>query len=166
MVEEIHTLETRQAQKASQREERKANSAGDQVILSNSIASDNPPSTSTQKVQDIPSKRTRNELPDLPGGNDDEEPLNSSYNSLASHHQMGLVGVGMAGGSSSVSLTLGLHENNGIGFSESFPLNAAQRLGLGPEANSDGYVMIGFEAENRHLGRDVIGGQLLHDFVG
>ncbi|KAK9290016.1 hypothetical protein L1049_008179 [Liquidambar formosana] len=92
-------------------------------------------------------------------------PMNLSYNNLSNHPQVG-VGVSLAGGSSSVSLTLGLHQNNGIGLSEPFPINAAQRFGLGLDANSDGYVMGGFEAQNRHFGRDVIGGQLLHDFVG
>lgn len=162
MVEEIHMLETRQAQKASQREERNVNKSSDLVPLSNSVASDNP-STSAQRVQDVPSKRTRNELHDLPVGS--EEPLNLSYDSLSSHPHVG-VGVSMASGSSSVSLTLGLHQNNGIGLSEPFPINAAQRFGLGLEANSEGYVMGGFEAQNRQFGRDVIGGQLLHDFVG
>uniref|UniRef100_A0A2P2IR18 Uncharacterized protein MANES_09G097500 n=1 Tax=Rhizophora mucronata TaxID=61149 RepID=A0A2P2IR18_RHIMU len=159
MVEEIHMLETRQVQNASQREERKADGRGHQVPVSNSIALGNNLSTSTQWAPDIPSKRTRNELPDFPGSNDDEEPLNLSYNSLSSHPQM-------AGGSNNVSLTLGLHQNNGMGFAESFPINAAQRLGLAPEANTDGYVMVGFEAQNRHFGRDVIGGQFVHDFVG
>ncbi|EOY07383.1 POX family protein, putative isoform 1 [Theobroma cacao] len=161
MVEEIHMLETRQALKASQKEDRNANKSSDHLSSANSLASENP-STSTQRVQDTPSKRTRSELPDLPAGS---EPLNLSYNSLSSHPHVG-VGVSMAGGSGGVSLTLGLHQNNGIGLSEPFPINAAQRFGLGLEVSSEGYVIGGFEAQNRHFGRDVIGGQLLHDFVG
>ncbi|MBA0677456.1 hypothetical protein Golax_018922 [Gossypium laxum] len=133
MVEEIHMLETRQ------KDERNANKSGDEN-----------PSTSTQRVEEnTPSKRTRNELPNVPVGN--EQPnMSTSYNSFSTHPH-----------SSSVSLTLGLHQNNSIGLSESFPINAAQRFGLGLEVNSEGYVIGG-----RHFGRDVVGGQLLHDFVG
>ncbi|OMO66461.1 hypothetical protein CCACVL1_21151 [Corchorus capsularis] len=168
MVEEIHMLETRQAQKASQKEDRNGNkSTNDHLSSANSLASENP-STSTQRgVQDTPSKRTRSELPDnIPMGS---EPLNLSYNSMSSHPHVDVgVGVSMGGGGSSggVSLTLGLHQNNGIGLSEPYPINAAQRFGLGLEVSSEGYVIGGFEAQNRHFGRDVIGGQLLHDFVG
>ncbi|CBI30476.3 unnamed protein product, partial [Vitis vinifera] len=143
MVEEIHTLETRQAQKSSQREERSADRQSDHLPSANSLVFENP-STSAQRVQDAPSKRTRNELSEVHVGS--EEPMNLSYNNF------------------NVSLTLGLHQNNGIGLSESFPINAAQRFGLGLDANSEGYVIGGFEAQNRHFGRDVIGGQLLHDF--
>ena len=162
MVEEIHTLETRQAQKSSQREERSADRQSDHLPSANSLVFENP-STSAQRVQDAPSKRTRNELSEVHVGS--EEPMNLSYNNLSAHPHVG-VGVSTAGGSSNVSLTLGLHQNNGIGLSESFPINAAQRFGLGLDANSEGYVIGGFEAQNRHFGRDVIGGQLLHDFVG
>ncbi|GAV65444.1 Homeobox_KN domain-containing protein/POX domain-containing protein [Cephalotus follicularis] len=162
MVEEIHMLETRQAQKASQREERNTNRSSDHLPSSNSVFESL--STSTQRVQETVPKSTRNELRDIPVGR--EEPLNLTYNSLSSHHHVGVgVGVSMAGGSSGVSLTLGLHQNNGIGLTEPFPINAAQRFGLGLEVNSEAYVMGGFEA-NRHYGRDVIGGQLLRDFVG
>ncbi|KAJ8753879.1 hypothetical protein K2173_000133 [Erythroxylum novogranatense] len=121
------------------------------------------PSTSTHRVRDVPLKRTRNEVPNVPEGSG--EPLDLSYNSLSNHAQMGVV-MSMAGPTSGVSLTLGLHQNNGMGFPESFPMNAAQRLGLNLEANSEGYVLGSFEEQNRHFGRDVIGGQLLHDFVG
>ena len=161
MVEEIHMLETRQAQKAFLKEDRNANKSSDHLSSANSLISENP-STSTQRVQDIPSKRTRSELPHMPVVS---EPFNLSYNSLSSHPHVG-VGISMAGGSGGVSLTLGLHQNNGIGLSEPFPINAAQRFGLGLEVSSEGYVIGGFEAQNRHFGRDVIGGQLLHDFVG
>lgn len=161
MVEEIHMLETRQAQKALQRDDRSANRSSDHLTSANSLISDNP-STSTQRVQDTPSKRSRNELAIIPVGSEGEQ--NLSYN-FSSHPHLG-VGVSMAGANSGVSLTLGLHQNNGIGLSEPFPINAAQRFGLGLETNGEGYVMGGFESHNRHFGRDVIGGQLLHDFVG
>lgn len=163
MVEEIHMLETRQAQKSSQREDRNVNRPNDQITSANSLSSENP-SASSHRGQDSAAKRTRNEMPDIPVGNNDVQ-MNLSYSNLPSHLQVG-VGMSMGGGSSGVSLTLGLHQNNVIGLSEPFPINAAQRFGLGVEGNSDGYVMAGFEAQNRHFGRDVIGGQLLHDFVG
>ncbi|XP_031267821.1 BEL1-like homeodomain protein 9 [Pistacia vera] len=163
MVEEIHMLETRQAQKASQREERNADRSMDRLPSSNSLPSENP-STSTQRFPDTPSKRTRNEFPDIPGGSEGHP--NLSYDSLSSHPHVG-VGVSMGGGTSGVSLTLGLHQNHGISLSEPYPpINAVQRFGLGLEATSEGYVLGGYEAQNRHFGRDVIGGQLLHDFVG
>ncbi|XP_022743034.1 BEL1-like homeodomain protein 9 [Durio zibethinus] len=160
MVEEIHMLETRQAQKAVQKEDGNANKSSAHLSSANSLASEDP-STSTQKVQYIPSNCTRSELPDMPMGS---EPHNLSYNSLPS--QPHGVGVSMASGSGGVSLTLGLHQNNGIGLSQPFPINGAQRFGLGLEVSSDGYVIGGFEAQSRHFGRDIIGGQLLHDFVG
>ncbi|KAL4352884.1 hypothetical protein GQ457_06G006640 [Hibiscus cannabinus] len=158
MVEEIHMLE--QAQKGSQKEDRNPNKSNDHLSSANSLAPENP-STSTQRAQDMPSKRTRSEpLADIPLGS---EPHNLPYNNLSSHPQVG-IGISMSGGSNGVSLTLGLHQNNSISLSEQFPMNAAQRFGLG--LSSEGYVVGGFEAQNRHFGRDVIGGQLLHDFVG
>ena len=163
MVEEIHMLETRQAQKSSQREDRNANRPTDHMPSANSLASENP-STSTHRVQDLSSKRTRNELPNMPVGS---EEMNLSYDNLPSHLQVGAAGMSMGGGSNGVSLTLGLHQNNGIGLSEPFPINAVQRFSLGLEGSNEGYsVMSTFDAQNRHFGRDVIGGQLLHDFVG
>lgn len=162
MVEEIHMLETRQGQKATQREEQSANRSSDHLPSSNSLPSENP-STSTQRMQETPSKRSRDEFPDIPVGN--EEPPNLSYNSLSNHPHVG-VGVSMAGGNSGVSLTLGLYQNNGIGLSEPYPISAAQRFGLVHETSSEGFVLSGYEAQSRIFGRDVIGGQLLHDFVG
>ncbi|KAK8617216.1 hypothetical protein V6N13_080134 [Hibiscus sabdariffa] len=157
MVEEIHMLE--QAQKGSQKEDRNSNKSTDHLCSANSLAPENP-STSTQRAQDMPLKRTRSEsLSDIPLGS---EPFDLSYN-LSSHPHVG-IGVGMAGGSNGVSLTLGLRQDNGISLSEPFPMSAAQGFSLG--LSSEGYVIGGFEAQNRHFGRDVIGGQLLHDFVG
>ncbi|XP_038990798.1 BEL1-like homeodomain protein 9 [Hibiscus syriacus] len=161
MVEEIHVLETKQAQKASQKD-RNLNKSSDHLSSANTLGSEHP-ATSSQRAQDTPLKQMRSELTDIPMGS---EPLNLPYNSLSSHPQVG-VGVSMAGGSTSgVSLTLGLHQSNGIGLPEPFTINAAQRFGIGVEVNNEGYVIGGYEAQNRHFGRDVIGGQLLHDFVG
>lgn len=159
MVEEIHMLETRQAQKSSQREEHSRNKSSDHLPSDNSLVSENP-STSTDKFQDAPYKRAMNELPNIPVRSQEQVNLPCTGNQPVG------VGVSMGSASNSVSLTLGLHQNHGIGLAEPFPLSAAQRFGLGLETNNEGYVMSGFESQNRHFGRDVIGGQLLHDFVG
>ncbi|XP_022971235.1 BEL1-like homeodomain protein 9 isoform X2 [Cucurbita maxima] len=78
---------------------------------------------------------SRNEPHDIPLGIQDEA-SNICYN-LSSHPHMA-----SNNNNGGVSLTLGLHQNNGIG---------GFRVG---------YVMGG------HFGRDVVGTQLLHDFVG
>lgn len=160
MVEEIYMLETKQqTQKNLHREERNANRANDHHNPSNSLAMDNP-STSAQQIQDTPAKREPN---DMPMGNQVES-MNVSYN-LSSHPHVG-ANTNIAGNNSGgVSLTLGLHQNNVIGgFSEPFPVGfpvaGTRRFGLGIQGNNDGYVMGG------HFSRDVLGGQLLHDFVG
>lgn len=151
MVEEMHTLETRQAQKPSQ-DHQNANQT-------NTHFTENPP-TSTQRInqniEDLPSKRTRNsDFPHNPIVI--EERMNYLYNPSSQN----LIGTGMSssiGTSGGVSLTLGLHQNNGgVVLLEPFPMNAARRLGL--DLSNEGFVMGGF-------GRDVTGGQLLHDFVG
>ncbi|KAI4354577.1 hypothetical protein L6164_003427 [Bauhinia variegata] len=160
MVEEIHMLETRQAQKSSQREDHNRNRSNDHLLSENTILSENP-STSTNKFPDAPYKRTRNELPDMPVRT--HEQLSLPY--TTSNQPVG-VGVSMGNASNGVSLTLGLHQNHGIELSEPFPMNAAQRFGLALEPNNEGYVMAGFESQARHFGRGMIGGQLLHDFVG
>lgn len=160
MVEEIHMLETRQGQKNSQKEDHCRNKSNDHLPSDNSIASENP-STSTEKFQEAPYKRAINELPNVPIRT--QEQLNLPCTS----NQPGGVGVSMSGSANNnVSLTLGLYQNHGIGLAEPFPLNAAQRLSVALETSNEGYVMSGYESQNRHFGRDVIGGQLLHDFVG
>ncbi|GAB4833873.1 BEL1-like homeodomain protein [Ancistrocladus abbreviatus] len=145
MVEEIHALETRQVQKASQREELDASRPTNHVALANS---DNP-STSAPRNQDPSFKRMGNDLPDLPGVSDHQM-------SLQFHHSLPCT----VGGSSGVSLTLGLHQNNGIGLQEPFPINVTHRFGLSG-GGDQGCVMGGFEPPNR-----LISGQYLHDFVG
>ncbi|XP_061376360.1 BEL1-like homeodomain protein 9 [Gastrolobium bilobum] len=159
MVEEIHMLETRQVQKNSQKEEHCRNKLSDHLPSDSSLVSENP-STSTDKFQDTPFKRAINELPNIHVRSQEQLNLPCTGNQPVG------VGVSMGGASSSVSLTLGLYQNHGIGLAEPFPLSAAQRFGLALENNNEGYVMSGFESQNRHFGRDVIGGQLLHDFVG
>ncbi|KAI8556710.1 hypothetical protein RHMOL_Rhmol05G0275100 [Rhododendron molle] len=153
MVEEIHMLETRQSKKASQMDEQNADRPTHHLPSATSIAAENP-STST--------KRTRNEFLDIPSGINGD-PMSLSYANLSHHQHMG-AGTSNVVGSGGVSLTLGLHQNNGIGLSEPFPIHAARRFGL--DSSSDAYAMGGFEDQSRHFGRDYSGGQLLHDFVG
>ncbi|KAL6987679.1 BEL1-like homeodomain protein [Sarracenia purpurea var. burkii] len=160
MVEEIHMLETRQAKKASQREEQNVDRPNDHLQTATSLAYENP-STFTKRAQDLPFKRTRNDFPDISAGT--EDPVGLSYENSSRHQHVGV--AGSAGGvSGGVSLTLGLHQNNGIGLSEPFQINAARRFGI--ESNSEGYLVGSFEDQNRQFGRDIIGGQFLHDFVG
>ncbi|MED6122631.1 BEL1-like homeodomain protein [Stylosanthes scabra] len=160
MVEEIHMLETRQAQKNTQREEHSRNKTSDHLPSDNTLVSENPSTSAADKFQDAPYKQAMNELPSMPIRTQEQVNL-----ACAGNQQVG-IGVSMGSASNSVSLTLGLHQNHGIGLAEPFPLSAARRFGLGLETNGEGYVMSGFESQNRHFGRDVIGGQLLHDFVG
>ncbi|KAJ1384282.1 POX domain [Sesbania bispinosa] len=159
MVEEIHMLESQQAQNKSQREEHSRNN------LSDHLPSDNipeNPSTTMDKFQDVTYRRSRNELPNMQVRNQEQQ-LNQTN---TSNQQVSAVGVSMGNGASNgVSLTLGLHQNHGIGLSEPFGMSAAHRFGLALQPH-EGYVTNGFESQNRHFGRDVIGGQLLHDFVG
>ncbi|XP_075486419.1 BEL1-like homeodomain protein 9 [Primulina tabacum] len=144
MVEEIHMLETRQGQKASQ--------CDDHLPTSCSIVCENT-SSSIQRNVDISLKRTRNDLTEAPTGV--EGPMNLPLNKLSHNPYLG-VGRSNVGGSGGVSLTLGLHQN-GMGLSDSYPITAARRFGL--DAPGEEYVVGGFAAHNRQ-----IGGQLLHDF--
>ncbi|KAL8094176.1 BEL1-like homeodomain protein 9 [Apium graveolens] len=158
MVEEIHNLETKQ--KPSQRDEQYADKTNNHLHAADSVPSENA-STSSQRVHDLPTKRSRDDYSNnlMTAG---EEPMNLLYGNAVRHQH---IGVGMNGpvGTSGVSLTLGL-QNNGIGMSEPFAMNAARRFGI--EASNEGLVMGTFETQNRQFGRDYIGSQLLHDFVG
>ncbi|KAI3447722.1 hypothetical protein Pfo_004387 [Paulownia fortunei] len=159
MVEEIHMLETHQGQKALQREEQPATRLNDHLPTSCSVQCKNP-STSIQKIGEFPLKRTRDDLTEARRGS--EGPMNLPYDNLLHHPQLG-VGVSNASGSGGVSLTLGLHQN-GVGLSQSYPINAARRFGL--DAHGEGCVVSGFAEQDRQFGRDIMGGQVLHDFVG
>ncbi|KAK4724761.1 hypothetical protein R3W88_027540 [Solanum pinnatisectum] len=165
MVEEIHMLETRQANKSSlQRMQGQNNNNNNNPIEVHFPSSNNslPSTSSAQQFQLVPSKRTRNNNP--------EDEMNLSNSRVGIDQVMSA----SSGGNGGVSLTLGLrHQNNNIGIgglsSEFFPRNAARRFGI--DANNEGFMFgDGFEAQNHQIGRDhnnnIIGGQLLHDFVG
>lgn len=163
MVEEIHMLETREAHnKSSQREGQNINNNNNPIEhfpMSNSHACEgSTPSTSAPRLQDVPSKRTRNDLANIPNTiGSIADSINLSYGNLS---------TGAGGG---VSLTLGLHQNSGnIGLSEPFPINAARRFGIENNTNSGRFMIGGFDEQNGQFGRNntMVGGQFLHDFAG
>lgn len=169
MVEEIHMLEIRQGQKASQKE---LNNVGGNNTVPPHTEKKLPSSNSNQRIEEFPSKRSRNDLPTAaaatgyhPAGN--EQSMNLSYDHHHSSRHPCFSNGGGGGTTGGVSLTLGLHQNNGIGLADPFPINAARRFGL--DANSDGYVNMAVginEAQNQQFRREIIGEQLLRDFVG
>ncbi|GMH30066.1 hypothetical protein Nepgr_031909 [Nepenthes gracilis] len=152
MVEEIHEIKMRQAQKApSHGEEFDATQPNKHLPSFNFTQSDNS-SISALKHQDPPFQRLGNNLPDLPG--------------LSTEHMRCLPythSPRTVGGGGSVSLTLGLHENCRIGLSETLPI-ATHRYSLNGDDGNPGCVMGEFGAMDRDFGRGVIGGQFLHDF--
>ncbi|GAB2273457.1 BEL1-like homeodomain protein [Dionaea muscipula] len=108
MVEEIHALETRQAQKASQtqhREEYNSGRCNDNVPSANML--DAP---STLALQDQELKHARKFLPELRGATDHS--VNLQYYQFPN----------TVCGGSGVSLTLDLHQDNRIGSPEPFPI--------------------------------------------
>ncbi|XAR50894.1 hypothetical protein NMG60_11005351 [Bertholletia excelsa] len=153
MVEEIHNLETREAQKNLQKGEQNAKRPTDHFPSCTSLASQNPLMSATRARNDFPRAAMEPEEP----------PTSLTYGDFSHPRQLDVsTTVSGAGG---VSLTLGLHQNNELGLTEPFPINAARQLGL--DGSNEGYIMGSFEAQNhRSLGRDIVGGQLLHDFVG
>ncbi|KAG4936733.1 hypothetical protein AAZX31_18G171800 [Glycine max] len=156
MVEEIHMLESQQGQKRSHWEERSKKNLSDHLPSDhNSVVTENP-STSMEKFHDAPYKHPRNELANKQVRS--QEQLNQTNTG-----NQQVMGVGVS--NNGVSLTLGLHQNHhGIGLFEPFGMSAAQRFGVALQP--EGYVLSSFESQNRHFGRDVIGGgQLLHDFA-
>ncbi|KAF7825615.1 BEL1-like homeodomain protein 9 [Senna tora] len=145
MVEEIHTLETRQSQK------------NPQIITEEQ--------NNKNKFQDSPFKRTRN--------NYEAPPPQVAYdNAISINNNNNEAGVGGGAATNGVSLTLGLHQNNG-GLAPSDqpfhpPISEAHRFGLGLQvpSSNEGFVMSGSqESQNRHH-LHLMGGHLLHDFVG
>lgn len=162
MVEEIHMLETHQSQKASsQREEHQQplNALNNNHHLPTGCAIDceNNASTSSQRIgPEFTLKRTRMDATESDGL------MRSPYDGHVFHNpQHSRVAAG--GNNGGVSLTLGLHQNS-VGLSETYPIHAARRLGL--DSSGEGYVVSGFAAQNRQFGRDIMEGQIMHEFVG
>ncbi|CAK9319939.1 unnamed protein product [Citrullus colocynthis] len=129
MVEEIHMLETRQAQKSQQKE---ANN-------SNALNNNNDHLSSTNESLLKPDGHNHNKAS---SSNHDHHPLDlSNTHFFPTHHLHAAAGATAIGGSGNVSLTLGLQQNHGgITLTEPFPINAAQHFNLGLEANGEGFV--------------------------
>ncbi|VFQ90942.1 unnamed protein product [Cuscuta campestris] len=177
MVEEIHNLETRQAQKNSQKKEQSHKNQSEHSSMRNNTAvpceDANGSAMHHHQVQDhhhhqqqtlLSSKRTRDEADgdnNSMGGRGDGAHEAAAMEMSASSYggNMSRLGFGptTAGG---VSLTLGLHQNNELGLSgpadSSFPANAAQRFGL-DATSSQGFVVSGFDAHSSQYGRGMIG---------
>ncbi|KAM0841939.1 hypothetical protein ACQ4PT_058690 [Festuca glaucescens] len=186
MVEEIHNLEMRQGHKNSSAEKSQLGMR-QQTQQHSPDSSGRPPSDPSNSQQGQSRSMTRNHsvhasrhiqnelspmTQDMPGQ------VSFAYNGgLAGHHHhhniamshpQQVEGVGGAGSSSGVSLTLGLHQNNNRAYiaeplPAALPLNLAHRFGL--EDVSDAYAMASFGGQDRHFTKE-IGGHLLHDFVG
>lgn len=161
MVEEIHTLEICQSDKTSSRDTQNSSNPSEHFPSETPGHFPKHPQhkTTTFKDQDHGTKLHRSEHHHIPDST--SSPMNFTYNTSSNHHHVG-TGVGTSGGNTGVSLTLGLQQNNGIGFTEALPVNIARRFGL--EANNEGYIR-NFEAPNHRFGRE-FGGRTLHDFVG
>ncbi|KAK4783213.1 hypothetical protein SAY86_007587 [Trapa natans] len=120
MVEEIHMLETQQAQKASDPQKRKdanTNSSLSRLIDHQLPLASDAPSTSTQSIHQTPSnKRTQSDLPKLPTRNFNERRHNLSCD-LPSHlTDRGSVVEGVGGLNSSVLVAWSSPEQQGDEF--------------------------------------------------
>lgn len=160
MVEEIHSLEMRQQSKAGAGDTNHTADKQAQLPSSSSTAtsSNNTPfQNANQSNENQSSKQPHNELMQM--HNHLQEP---NYSLVYEGFPSGISGKGNGGG---VSLTLGLHQNNGICLAEPIPLNVVRRLGLGLEECNDPYVIGSFGGQDRHFEKE-IGGHLHHGFVG
>ena len=133
MVEEIHSLEQRR-RVSSESDDKQADPSSSSFPSPGSEQTQNKHGNGSGKNQE---QRFQRELPEMaPAGYSIDVPM---------------AGVVAGGGHGGVSLTLGLHQNNGYCLPEQIPLNVARRFGL-----EDGYVMGGFEGKE-------FDGQLLRD---
>ncbi|KAG0496803.1 hypothetical protein HPP92_001494 [Vanilla planifolia] len=154
MVEEVHNLDTRQSQKAVAAETSDKHAL--QPSSSAATSSSNPPpapqNSSVQTNQNPYTKSSNNQLQHI--AHHIQEPYNFVFDGFCSHAQTGGIPLG---GTSGVSLTLGLHQHDGVGV--------PQPSGFGLEECNDAYVFGAMDGQDRHMGKD-IGAHLLHDFVG
>ncbi|WOL08401.1 BEL1-like homeodomain protein 9 [Canna indica] len=169
MVEEIHSLEMRQKNKMSAAATDNHHRSNEEQTKPPSASKMNPfdpqmmfQIANHQSNQYLAPKGVHGQLTPMP--NHFQGPV--SVDMLNHHHVGG--GVSIGAGGNGVSLTLGLHQNNGVCFSEPVPvpvpLNVARRFGL--EECNEGYLVSAFgEQERQFVGKDV-GSRLLHDFVG
>lgn len=166
MVEEVHSLELRQKNKTSASGSSNCATTDEQPqppssSRTNPLSSPQFQIASVCRNQNSVAEGIHEELTSMrnhiQGG-----PVNFVYNDMSSHqHVAGGASVVAAGGNGNgVSLTLGLHQDSGVCFSEPLPLNVARRFGL--EECNDTYLVSSFGAQERQFGKDVVGGRLLH----
>ncbi|CAD5170100.1 unnamed protein product [Musa acuminata subsp. malaccensis] len=169
MVEEVHSLELRQKNKTSASGGSNCATTDEQPqpppsSRSNPLSSPQFQVASICRNQNSVTEGIHEELTSMrnhiQGG-----PVNFVYDMSNHQHVAGGASVVAAGGNGNgngngVSLTLGLHQDSGVCFSEPLPLNVARRFGL--EECNDTYLVSSFGAQERQFGKDVIGGRLLH----
>ncbi|KAM7271983.1 hypothetical protein ACFE04_031197 [Oxalis oulophora] len=127
MVEEIHTLETRQVQTQSE---------ANNLPSSNNLTSENTVDATFRQIQ---TKRPRNEIVQTREDHS-EEHRNACFNFLAgNHHQMG---------NNNFSLALGL-QGNGIRFLQPFNMNTAQHSNIQTDSEVD--LTARLEARNQNF---------------
>ncbi|XP_078427998.1 BEL1-like homeodomain protein 9 [Wolffia australiana] len=146
MVEEIHSLEQRRRVSGADDDEGDDDKQLDPSISSPGNDHSQQPSSSSPKSHEH--RRFQSELVGI------AEPENFSLDPMT--------GVVNGSGHDGVSLTLGLHQNNGYCLPEQLPLNVARRFGL--DDGNVSYVMGGYEGQERQFAKEY-DGQLLRDFV-
>ncbi|KAJ0984049.1 hypothetical protein J5N97_002405 [Dioscorea zingiberensis] len=162
MVEEVHSLEMSQSHHFPARDQNKNANEQPQVppdfiaTHSNNQASVN---ACHWKNQYPTPKPFRGDISQIT--HHIEEPLNFASNEMSSHHDVG-GGPGAAWGNGGVTLTLGLHQSNGVCLPEPIHLNAVHSFGF---EYDDAYVMDTMGGHDQHFGRG-IGRHCVHDFVG
>ncbi|KAJ6799692.1 BEL1-like homeodomain protein 9 [Iris pallida] len=156
MVEEVHSLEFGQQNNITD--------ADDSPNVSDKYAKLPPASTATASnelpLKNQSSKRPRDDLTQMT--NNIGEPYNLIYDGIAIHRPVEENVV--VRGNGDVSLTLGLHQHNGVYLTEPLPISVRE-FGLGVEECNDAYVIGSLEGQGRNFEK-YIDGHYLHDFVG
>jgi len=165
MVEEVHSLEMRQQNKAGAGDTSHNTDRQAQLPSSSTATSSNDPPfhNTNQSNHNQSSKRHHEELTQIP--NHIQEPNYFVYDGFSGHHNIGVGGGMDVKGNGGVSLTLGLHQNNGICLAEPIPLNVVRGFGLDLDECGDPYALGSFGGQDRQFEKE-IGGHFLHDFVG
>ncbi|XP_008811362.2 BEL1-like homeodomain protein 9 [Phoenix dactylifera] len=164
MVEEIHSLEMQQLHKVSAGDKSHVTNEQSQLPSPSTAASCNSrpaQSANSPKNEHPTTKCIQDDLTQIP--NHTQEPCNFVYDVVPGHQHIGFGLDVAAGGTSGVSLTLGLHQASGVCLAEPLPLNVINCFGL--EECNDVYVMGAFDGQEWQFGKN-LGGQFFHDFVG
>ncbi|KAH7672842.1 Homeobox KN domain-containing protein [Dioscorea alata] len=164
MVEEVHSLELSQSHRFLAGDKNKNANEQPHLPPPDFIATHSENQTSVNachwKNQYPTPKPFRSDLSQIT--HQIAEPLNFASNEISSHHDIG-TGLGAAGrGNGGVTLTLGLHQSNGVRIHEPLHLNTVHSFGFD---YGDAYVMDTIGGHDQHFGRS-IGRHCIHDFVG